>query len=413
MTRGFIVLAALFLLAYTFIAPPFQTPDEVGHFWRAYSIATGTLHPQMTMQGPSGEVPGGVRKLVGTLWVMTAGDPNAKIGMERLRNAMQVELERDAPRTVPFLALYTPVPYTPQITACVLGNTFGLRPLFTFYLGRLFNAAAFLLLALYATRRLRVSAAVALVPMALYLAASFSPDAMTLGVAMVVTSLVLVPGKLWKLFAAALVLALCKPVYFLLPLAALVTVRQRARFAIVLPIILGLALSASVASRNVWSMRSDAPTDARAQMENVINAPMRFAGIAAQDLAQHTDDYAHQMIGVMGWIDVPLPMTLAMVMLVAMFFVGTPPVDVRTRVVCLAIVIVTIGGISLSQYLAWTPPGATTVDGIQGRYFLPLLPMLLAAVGRRREWRWMPAVYAGTAVVINVVALVMLWRRYW
>lgn len=413
MTRGFIVLAAVFLLAYIFIAPPFQTPDEVGHFWRAYSIANGTLNPTMTMQGPSADVPGGVRKLVATLWVMTAGDPNAKIGIERIRAAMQVELERDAPRNVPFLAFYTPVPYTPQITACFLGNTLGVRPLYTFYLGRLFNAAAFLLLALYAMRRLRVSAAVALVPMALYLAASFSPDAMTLGVAMVVTALVLVPDRLWKLIAAALVLALCKPVYFLLPLAALVTMRQRARFAMVLPIILGVALSASVASRNVWSMRGDAPTDARAQMENVINAPMRFAGIAARDLLANGDAYAHQMIGVLGWVDVPLPMSVALLMLVALFFVSTPPIDVRTRVVCLAIVIVTIGGISLSQYLAWTPPGAMSVDGIQGRYFLPLLPMLLAAVGHRREWKWMPAVYAGIAVVVNVFALSLLWRRYW
>lgn len=410
--RVWLALAALFLIAYTFIAPPFQTPDEVGHFWRSYSVATGTLNPEMTWRGPSAEVPGGVRKLVGALWI-TPGTPE-KVGMERLRAARAVPLERNAPRAVTFPAFYTPVPHAPQIVACFLGNAIGARPLYTFYFGRLCNAATFLLLAFLAMRRLRVAGAVALLPMALYLAASFSSDAMTLGVAMVVTALVLVPSQsMVKLLTASLILALCKPVYFLLPLVALVTLRTRMRFAIVLPIALGVAISASVASHHYFAMRADAPVDANAQLRNVIDAPLRFAGIAANDLRAHGRDYLEQMTGVLGWVDLPLPAPLIWTTLAALLLVATSTLPPLTRGVALAIVLATVGGISLSQYLVWTPPGAMTVDGMQGRYFLPQLPMLLAAVGWKREWRWTPLAFGVMAVVINCVALLTLVRRYY
>jgi uncharacterized membrane protein len=413
--RVWLAIAALFLIAYTFIAPPFQTPDEVGHFWRSYSVAIGTLNPEMTWRGPSAEVPGGVRKLVGALWV-TPGTPE-KVGMERLRSAHEVQLEREAPRAVTFPAFYTPVPHAPQIVACFLGNSIGARPLYTFYFGRLCNAAVFLLLAFFAMRRLRVAGAVALLPMALYLAASFSSDAMTLGVAMVLTSLVLAPSEsesIGKLLIASLILALCKPVYFLLPLVALVTIRKRLRFAVVLPIVLGVAISASVASRHYFAMRGDAPVDANAQMQNVLDAPFRFAGIAANDLREHGLDYLEQMVGVLGWVDVPLPAPLVWLTLLALILTAAPStLSPLTRVVALLIVIVTMGGIALSQYLVWTPPGATTVDGMQGRYWLPLLPMLLAAVGWKREQRWAPLAFGVMAMVINCAALVILARRYY
>jgi uncharacterized membrane protein len=42
-----------------------------------------------------------------------------------------------------------------------------------------------------------------------------------------------------------------------------------------------------------------------------------------------------------------------------------------------------IFGISLAEFLVWTPPGSHTVGGLQSRYYLPLLPaafLLLPAV---------------------------------
>ncbi len=40
----------------------------------------------------------------------------------------------------------------------------------------------------------------------------------------------------------------------------------------------------------------------------------------------------------------------------------------------------------LSIYLVWSAPGASFVEGVQGRYFLPLLPALALAMPNLGRW---------------------------
>ncbi len=62
----------------------------------------------------------------------------------------------------------------------------------------------------------------------------------------------------------------------------------------------------------------------------------------------------------------------------------------------------------ISQYLTWTNVGENRIDGPQGRYLLPLVPMLVLAFARtRREeagGRW-PAMLPVAAAAVDVVAL--------
>ena len=43
----------------------------------------------------------------------------------------------------------------------------------------------------------------------------------------------------------------------------------------------------------------------------------------------------------------------------------------------LIIIILSVGLIEFSMLLAWTPKTSLTISGVQGRYFLPLLPISL------------------------------------
>jgi len=73
--------------------------------------------------------------------------------------------------------------------------------------------------------------------------------------------------------------------------------------------------------------------------------------------------------------------------------------------------------VSLSQFIAWTPPGGEYVDGIQGRYFLPLAVLILlpivSIVRNKRVGFAALGVYALTAVAINIDAFVVLVKRYY
>jgi hypothetical protein len=79
-----------------------------------------------------------------------------------------------------------------------------------------------------------------------------------------------------------------------------------------------------------------------------------------------------------------------------------------------AIVTMTFFGILLSQYLIWSIAGGETIEGVQGRYFLEILPLFLASISLPRvRWHISPRVIVAAAIVCNGAALVTLVRHYW
>src|SRR5581483_5311844 len=125
--RYWFPVACTFAIAFALITPPFQVPDEVGHCWRAYTIARGEIIPSMLNGRPSAAVPLGVRRLVANLWLATAGRSELKVGWPRLHAAVMIPLGRSNPVSVTFPAHYAPVPYAAAALGCWIGDTFDPR----------------------------------------------------------------------------------------------------------------------------------------------------------------------------------------------------------------------------------------------------------------------------------------------
>jgi hypothetical protein len=69
-----------------------------------------------------------------------------------------------------------------------------------------------------------------------------------------------------------------------------------------------------------------------------------------------------------------------------------------------------------SQYVIFTPYGADSVEGVQGRYFLPLVPVAALALGRpRRDGppRALPWLLAAWTVLVLALTLRAVLRRYY
>lgn len=113
---------------------------------------------------------------------------------------------------------------------------------------------------------------------------------------------------------------------------------------------------------------------------------------------EHWRIYGHSMYGVLGWLDTPLPrqdaafyigLCVASVVLVlrrkaswqTLTFRGNNDLEISiaTRFLLLSFVFVSVFLIALSLYVSWNPVGAISLEGIHGRYFIPLLPVLLLA----------------------------------
>jgi uncharacterized membrane protein len=73
--------------------------------------------------------------------------------------------------------------------------------------------------------------------------------------------------------------------------------------------------------------------------------------------------------------------------------------------------------IALSMYLTWTPPGEDLIEGIQGRYFLPIaVPVLLAVFYNRKlespVGAWGPLLVSGFSVAVLLTTCLCLYTRY-
>ena len=80
----FVVTGVFFGLAMIFITPPFQVPDEINHWYRAYQISTGQLLAEMQDNRLGGHLPNGVIEItqpfLALRWNMNAKDkiPNCR-----------------------------------------------------------------------------------------------------------------------------------------------------------------------------------------------------------------------------------------------------------------------------------------------------------------------------------------------
>jgi len=121
--------------------------------------------------------------------------------------------------------------------------------------------------------------------------------------------------------------------------------------------------------------------------------PTRAVTLVTHSLAQNPW-FWRQMIGVLGWLTIVLPSwmyslwtgVLALVALALLVEAGPEPRP-KLAVAGLLGVGLSAWAIMLAQYLGWTEVGATLIDGVQGRYFLPLLPFLAVATPCLRPLR--------------------------
>jgi uncharacterized membrane protein len=427
---SFAAVALLFGTAFALITPPFEVPDEVGHYWRASSIAYGYLGRGQPV------MPRGFKIIVWALWTP---ERDRHVTAEKMRLARGVQLEPQV--RVPFRtpAYYSPAAYLPQIGAALVARIAAARPFFGFYAGRLATLLTSIALLLLATRiapQFRDHFhAVALLPMSLFLFGSWSADAMTIVSAFLVTALVLraiLRGtpmsrpEMVSLICAAAWLSLCKPSYILIAVLALMIPRHRFGSAGRRFLFLGLLLLVVIAAAalSVWLTmstavafpRSDIPVDAHAQLQFIADDPLRFAGILVHDLHINGTDYIKAMTGRFGLYDVSLPAGVGLVLLAMLAAVGLlngPSQPARVRVVTLFVAAAIFIGILTYLYVTSSIAGGTTIEGTQGRYILAILPLILASMRVPRIPGLPYAAIVVIAVAANAIAMCGLLHRYW
>lgn len=412
----FLLAGLLFGFAFVVATPPFQAPDEPSHFYHSYALSEGTLWATRRAEGLGAVLPASVQELGFTLRGDLPGHPDRKISPQTIRAELGRPLEPERRVFVDFRnsALFTPVPYLPQAAGILLARGLGASPLVLLYAARVANLLAATALIAVGLRRLPslrwLITLLALTPMVLFLRASASADAVTDALAFLVAGVAArlawgdaEEGGGWREMAilTAGVAALCMTKLVYAPLALLVFLIPARRFpggrrGPALSLFLAVTAAAvcvALATANAAAdlpLRPDSPVDQSRQIRDALADPFRVAGIFAEDYLRQGDRYAAQIVGQLGWLDTNLPKPFLWISLIVLGLLvlldGLPPVEVKPwqRALLCLMAVSTLALVSASQYAIWTAYGADYVDGVQGRYLIPLAPAAAWLLHTRR-----------------------------
>lgn len=451
MLRWLIVIVAL---TYVWITPPFQAPDETLHFFKAYAVSVGGVI-SVSDEGSLGyHLPVAIANLAEIQFPPNPYTTQAMRYDPRAILAAWAEgSDLKATKFVPFpnMAPYSPTMYLPQAAGIWIGRQIGLSPIGMFYAGRLTNTVTAILLTLAAVRLLPLGAtallAVACLPATLAQFGSLSADANIISLTFLVIALAtrgsidlaaMRRGEGGRLLVSIVLLVLAKGVYWPVACAGLVTrdFRFSARqWWILVSICVGVAffvvwlmfgrgadIQFSIISRRTLERTMTAqPAD---QLAQILAAPSTFIAILISSFAERLPVYVIQVIGRFGWNTVLLPLPLyglGLLLLGTALIAPSESAPRPTRWQRLWWLLLAIGMVVMIEtalYLTGTPLGADYIQGTQGRYFLPFLPLVLlalscplqdnSAVGAIARFA-----FPSMALILNISAMAVVIDAFW
>jgi len=437
--------------------PMFQVPDEPAHSLRAWQLSV----PQSTLEVRDNrigsELPVILREVMfkvnGTKPYINQGGYGA--ARDQLLNT-PLDERQTAFLFHPNTAMYLPVAYLPQAAGIGLGRSMGLPGLVILLLGRYVNLVFWLGMVYTAIRLMPRSyqwplVFLALWPMSVHQAASLSADAVVNGLAFLWIGLVFriayVPDirlrirdiALLTLLAALLCLA--KNVYApLVGLFLLVPMRKATRpgaywtalFLIAVVSLVGLLCSAHHVRHlldqldhveHIFGTTDEVPHINPDKQTAIVLADVpAFLDIVWRSFSQLRGFVATTLIGVYCWLNVPMP---AWYYWIAAFFVlwslfsdhsTAQRMILPHRALLLISSLCVLLFFSFVMYLSWCEPGANLIGNLQGRYFIPITPLLLFGLRttllRLPSW-FVPYPYMAFAVLSGLVAIRELWYAFY
>lgn len=305
----------------------------------------------------------------------------------------------------------TPLAYVPQALGFTLARILGLNSIALLYLGRFFNLLLFAAVGALAIKRLpfgkNVFFGVSILPMSLHLAASLSYDVVILAFTGYFTAVCLDLAyeaetvKVGDVIALAVVMAVmgpCKMVYGAIAgFCLLVPVRKFGNFGkwmLSAAAVLGsfLAAMAVVNLRTVamYTQESDSyvawAEEAGYSFAELIHQPVRVLQLFYNTVSWQGESLYSGILGEsLGnrdpVLNTPYVIILVLTACLVLLALKKPGEEIfmkiKDRLWIWFICLVIFGALMFSMLLAWTPKSSNMVQGVQGRYMLPLLPVFL------------------------------------
>jgi len=433
----FVIVASFFGLIILFVTPPFQSPDEINHFYRAFQISEGQFIGLKSDNRIGAFVPISLVKtaepFLGLRW-----NKNAKTNLETIINQFKINLEPtkkvfiDIPNTV----IYSPISYLPQSTAIFILRNLGFSPIFIFYGARLFALFFWIIVIFFSIKIIPIYkwlfALIAQLPMSVFINMSVSADVMTNILSFIFIAYifklaynqpVIKIQHFLNILFLALFLSLAKMVYIPLIILFLLIPKEKFKDAGTKFLQMAILLTICLIVTFLWAFimndlyipyshyninfRDGANlmncADIHLQMNYILNHDYYILNVFYNSITKSFEMYSTGYIGTFGWLDGFLPLwfiILSYSVIIAISLTnGSENLDIKPihRLLFIFIIISMFCLVLLSQHLTWDCIGDERVPTVQGRYLIPVFPLLFMLCYNKR--------FIATKVVIPTIIL--------
>ena len=393
--KVYLMFCIFYGILMLFIIPPFQIPDEHTHFYNTYKFSKGIY------TNPA-ELPSSIVDFVDkTRFFEISKNYNNKFNLSDLKTISEFNISKyEKLKEIKIgttVAMYNPIVYLPQMIGILIALFCKLSVLHIFYIGRFFNFLICSLITYFGIKKSpkeikNVFLIVGLLPLVIQETVSFSVDGLINAFSFLFVAyifrLYLKEEEMFNLkygvifFLGIFITSIAKIPYFLsilllmgLPLKKFKTKKQYI-FIIFITIVFTLWVY------KFWSILG--PENPARNMDFQINYiklnMLKYIETLYLTTRDFLSNYILDSIGLLG-IFYMLPNILIYGYLIFIIFqVFSLEKIVKNFKFKSFILLYLIGTyiILLTElYVAWTALGSKYVDGIQGRYFIPLIPVII------------------------------------
>lgn len=440
--KTFLIVTIMLGIFYVFAIPIYRGHDEHAHFYRAYEISQGIFNTKIEDEESVTTIPEAFEETT------PEGEACNITYYRNVIDFLGVDINEDETMTVnaSYMAVYSPIPYIPQALTIGILNIFTDNVAIIFYGARIVNLLVSVFLLYFAMKLIsfgkKMIFLITILPTTMVQISSLSPDALTLTSSILFVAYVL---KLWyekrkitkkevsKLTLLGIVVALCKIVY--IPFVFLVFILPKKNYKnrksyilsviamIVIPILINLIWLA-IANTHLSLIDNNKSS---VQTVNILTNIPEYIRTVAYTLQYIMDKTLTALLGGggmthntsavgNGFITV-IPMILLFVFEILFDEKLKINLEMKAKVIISIISLAIIGLIFTSLYVQWSPLKWFFVDGVQGRYFLPLLlplTILLAQnnIVKQKGNIHLKSIITYTGIILNMLILMEIVLKY-
>ena len=267
-------------------------------------------------------------------------------------------------------------------------------------------------------------------PIYMQQAVSLSGDSVVNTLAVFITAYILAlrnkkVKRIWPVFVIFPILAVCKMFY--LPMVFLVLLIPKdyyksakkavtARTAVILASVGLSAAWAYIVSGTTLYIVDD---KSGSNFEYIINKPLNYINIIGNSILNEGRTWVRQTFGGnLGWIAVNVFMPFILVYLLVFIYSALAEkgdMKLSDRICIFAVDLVIFLIVVTTEYVQWTVYRAEIIDGVQGRYFLPLIPVTflgLAGKNPKLPKKYLNRIIYAYTGLYNIVALCTVYMAF-